>query len=224
MREKNKRIPDPGKQFSYIVMKGPRLRDEKGKFIPYRVGDYMEYPSNIGKEQNMKIDINYYLDTTVAICARFINKNDSYQPHLSHKIMQIKDPDMKEKKIDKYFQDEAISFIGIMAELRDQISQYTGFEPNKIRLPITEEDKQIFCKIIIEQEGMTDIIIDDYQFLQQYGHNGKEGESIHIGWLLVYTVAYAEKILINSSKDLSEKVLAHIEKRFEEVPLAPVLI
>jgi len=117
-----------------------------------------------------------------------------------------------------------ISFIGIMAELRDQVSQYTGFEPNKIRLPITEEDRQVFRKIITEQEGMTDIVIDDYRFLQQHGHNGKGGEYIHIGWLLACTVAYAEKILINPPKDLSEKVLAHIEKRFEEVPLAPVLI
>ncbi|CAI2163519.1 4081_t:CDS:1, partial [Funneliformis geosporum] len=58
-----------------------------------------------------------------------------------------------------------------MAELRDQVSQYTGFEPNKIRLPITEEDRQVFRKIITEQEGMTDIVIDDYLFLQQHGHN-----------------------------------------------------
>ncbi|CAI2196371.1 18359_t:CDS:1, partial [Funneliformis geosporum] len=35
-----------------------------------------------------------------------------------------------------------ISFIDIMAELRDQVSQYTGFELNKIHLPITEEDRQ----------------------------------------------------------------------------------
>ncbi|CAI2191727.1 8394_t:CDS:1, partial [Funneliformis geosporum] len=88
-------------------MKGFRLHDEKGRLIPYRVGDYMEYLSNIGKEQNMEIDINYYLGITVAICARFINENDSYQPHPSHKIMQIKDPDVREKKIDKYFQDKA---------------------------------------------------------------------------------------------------------------------
>ncbi|CAI2170677.1 4995_t:CDS:2 [Funneliformis geosporum] len=42
--------------------------------------------------------------------------------------------------------------------------------------------------------------------------------------LLACTVVYAEKILINLPKDLSEKVLAYIEKRFEEVPLASVLI
>jgi hypothetical protein len=71
---------------------------------------------------------------------------------------------------------------------------------------------------------MRDIVMDDYQFLLQHGHNGKGGNQIHIGWLLACMVADAEKILINLPKDLSEKVLAHIEKRFREVTLAPVLI
>jgi hypothetical protein len=71
---------------------------------------------------------------------------------------------------------------------------------------------------------MRDIVMDDYQFLLQHGHNGKGGNRIHIGWLLACTVADAEKILINLPEDLSEKVLTNIEKRFEEVLLAPVLI
>ncbi|PKK56119.1 hypothetical protein RhiirC2_800705 [Rhizophagus irregularis] len=118
MRERNERIPDPGEQFSYVVVKGSRLRKENGTLIPYRVGDYMEYP-HIAKEQNIEIDINYYLLTTVAI---------------------------------------------------------------------------------------------------------KGGELIHIGWLFACTMAQAKKILINLPKVLSEKVLAHIQKRFKEVLLAPVLI
>ncbi len=56
----------------------------------------------------MKIDINYYLGTTVGMCAHFINEDDNYQPLPSHKIMQIKDSDVKEKEIDKYSQDEAV--------------------------------------------------------------------------------------------------------------------
>ena len=76
-----------------------------------------------------------------------------------------------------------------MAELRDQVSQYIGFEPNEIRLLITEEDRWLFSKIIADQEGMADIVMGDYQFLQRYGHNGKGGEFIHIGWLLACTVA-----------------------------------
>ncbi|PKK56355.1 hypothetical protein RhiirC2_800203 [Rhizophagus irregularis] len=117
-----------------------------------------------------------------------------------------------------------------MAELRDQVSQYIGFEPNEIRLPITEEDRQIFRKIIADQEGMADIVIDDYRYLQRYGHNGKGGEFIHIGWLLACTVVQAKKVLINpperqAKRDLlPKKILTHIQKRFREVPLAPVLI
>ena len=111
-----------------------------------------------------------------------------------------------------------------MAELQAKVSHYIGFEPNEICPPITEEDRQEFCKIISDQEKMADIVIEDYRFLQCRGHNGKGGDQIHIGWLLACTASQAEKILINPPEDLSEKVLAHIQKRFEEVPLAPVLI
>ncbi|CAG8816976.1 17761_t:CDS:2, partial [Racocetra persica] len=74
------------------------------------------------------------------------------------------------------------------------------------------EDRQEFHKIIANQKKMTDIIMDEYRFLLCRGHNSKEA----------CTVADARKVLINPPKDLSEKVLAHIEKRFEEVPLAPL--
>ncbi len=66
----------------------------------------MEY-ADIAKEQNMKIDINYYLGMTTAICVRFINEDDSYQLFPSDRIMQIKDSDKKEKQIDIYSQKEA---------------------------------------------------------------------------------------------------------------------
>ncbi|CAI2178075.1 6361_t:CDS:2 [Funneliformis geosporum] len=67
IRERNERIPNPDEQFSYIIVKGPYLHDEKGRLIPYRVGDNMEYLSNIAKKQNMEIDINYYLSIMVAM-------------------------------------------------------------------------------------------------------------------------------------------------------------
>ena len=111
-----------------------------------------------------------------------------------------------------------------MAELRDQLSQYIGIKSSEICLPITEEDKQKFWKIIANQKKMTDIVMEDYRFLQNHGHNGKGDDQIHIGWLLGCTVADAEKILINPPKDLPEKLLAHIQRRFREVPLAPVFI
>ncbi|CAJ0895694.1 16100_t:CDS:2, partial [Entrophospora sp. SA101] len=49
--------------------KGERYRDEKGRLIQYRVGDYMEYPE-FAKELNKEIDINYYLESTLGLCAR----------------------------------------------------------------------------------------------------------------------------------------------------------
>ena len=106
MRERNERIPDPGERFSYVIVKGPPLYNEQGRKVPHRVGDYMEY-ADIAKERNMEIDINYYLGTTVGMCAHFINEDDKYQPPPSHKIMQLKDSDEKEKQIDQYSQDEA---------------------------------------------------------------------------------------------------------------------
>jgi len=112
-----------------------------------------------------------------------------------------------------------------MAELRDQVPQYIGFEPNEIHLPITEENRWLFSKIIADQEGMADIVMDDYRYLLRYGHNGKGGEFIHIGWLLACTVAQAKKVLINpperqAERDLSEKVLAHIQKKIRKSPIS----
>ncbi|CAB4492569.1 unnamed protein product [Rhizophagus irregularis] len=108
--ERNERIPDLGERFSYVVVKSPHLHSEEGQLIPYRVGDYMEY-AGIAKEKNMEIDINYYLGTKVGMCACFINEDDRYQPPPSHKIMQLKYSDEKEKQIDKYSQDEATKWL-----------------------------------------------------------------------------------------------------------------
>jgi hypothetical protein len=53
---------------------------------------------------------------------------------------------------------------------------------------------------------MVDIVMDDYRFLLQHGHNGKGGDLIHIEWLLACMVAQAKKVLINPSEDsLSKK-------------------
>ncbi len=43
----------------------------------HRVRDYMEY-ADIAKEQNMEIDINYYLGITVGMRTHFINEDDKY--------------------------------------------------------------------------------------------------------------------------------------------------
>ncbi|CAG8676478.1 713_t:CDS:1, partial [Paraglomus occultum] len=92
-------------------------------------------------------------------------------------------------------------------ELRNQISKYTGFSPKKIRLPITEEDKRFFQELIADQEEMIDIVINEYRFLQHYGHNYKGGSLIHIMWVYICTKKNAEKVLIEAppSKILSKK-------------------
>ena len=125
MRERNERISDPGERFSYVVVKGPPLYNEQGRKVPHRVGDYMEY-ADIAKERNMEIDINYYLGTTVGMCARFINEDDKYQPPPSHKIMQLKDSDEKEKQIDQYSQDEAKKWLKNILRACNKLSKYSS--------------------------------------------------------------------------------------------------
>ena len=56
-------------------------------------------------------------------------------------------------------------------ELPDQISKYIGFSPEEIRLPITDEDKQLFRELIADQEEMIDIVMNEYRFLLHHGHN-----------------------------------------------------
>ena len=70
----------------------------------------MEY-LDFAKEHNMKIDINYYLEKTAGLCARFINGNEKYQLLTSHKIMQIRDSDEREKQMDAYSQREAVKWL-----------------------------------------------------------------------------------------------------------------
>ncbi|CAG8679080.1 6863_t:CDS:2, partial [Cetraspora pellucida] len=70
-----------------------------------KVDNYMEY-LEFAKEQNMKININYYLESMLGLCAWFINKDEKYQLPSLNKIMQIIDSDKREKQIDVYFQKE----------------------------------------------------------------------------------------------------------------------
>ncbi len=103
MKEKyENRIPDPGKCFSYVVVKGGPLYDENGKKQPCRVADYMEF-LDIAKKFNIEIDIDHYLEKTMRLYACFINDDERYQPPPSYNIMQIKDSDEREKQVDVYF-------------------------------------------------------------------------------------------------------------------------
>ncbi|CAG8576331.1 4958_t:CDS:1 [Paraglomus occultum] len=111
-------------------------------------------------------------------------------------------------------------------ELCDKLSKYIGFEPEEIRLPITDEDKQLFRELIADQEEMVDIVMDEYRFLLHRRHNYKGGKLIHILWLSKCTEKDAEKVLIEvpPSKILSGKILTHIKKRFKDLPLASILM
>ncbi|CAB4435828.1 unnamed protein product [Rhizophagus irregularis] len=106
MREKGLKIPDPGERFSFVVVKKPPLYSKKGKEKQVNVGERMEYSDN-AKKDKMEIDINYYIDKTRGLCARFINNDERYQPPPTHKIMQIRDADEREKRIDSHSQSEA---------------------------------------------------------------------------------------------------------------------
>ncbi len=75
--EKNIKIPDSDKCFSYIIVNNnPYYKEDSSKLI--RKGDYMKY-SKIAKKFNMEIDISHYLKQIIEMYIRFINENDRYQ-------------------------------------------------------------------------------------------------------------------------------------------------
>src|SRR4051794_8018986 len=63
-------IPEPGERFEYVVVEND---------LSQKVGDKMEYPE-VARQLVKKIDISYYLNSVVSLCARFINYEDIYQP------------------------------------------------------------------------------------------------------------------------------------------------
>jgi hypothetical protein len=63
-------IPEPGERFEYVVVENNSSE---------RVGDKMEYPE-VARRLSKKIDISYYLNSVVGLCARFINYDESFQP------------------------------------------------------------------------------------------------------------------------------------------------
>jgi len=55
----------------------------------------MEYP-NIARRLGKKININYYLENIVVLCAHFINYDERYQPSsetLLESLKKLKDED-----------------------------------------------------------------------------------------------------------------------------------
>ena len=97
-------------------------------------------------------------------------------------------------------------------ELREQISKYIGFSPEEIRLPITDEDKQLFQKEIADLEKITNMVMEEYQYLQRNGYNYKGGDVIHVLWVGLITRSICEKILVEvpPSDELLRQVLSHL--------------
>ncbi|CAG8722015.1 14441_t:CDS:2, partial [Cetraspora pellucida] len=73
------KVPKPDERFSYIVVVPEEIYDNCGKKISQKKGDCMEYP-DVVKKFNKKINIDYYTESLFALCARFINYDDKYQP------------------------------------------------------------------------------------------------------------------------------------------------
>ncbi|CAG8610825.1 671_t:CDS:1, partial [Diversispora eburnea] len=73
------KVPKPGERFSYIVVVPEEIYNNCGKKISQKKGNCMEYP-DVVKRFNKKINIDYYTESLFALCARFINYDDKYQP------------------------------------------------------------------------------------------------------------------------------------------------
>ena len=66
MKEENKIIPEPGERFNYVIIKKyPYKYDFKGRQIPLKKADKMEY-LEIVIENNYEIDLKYYFDNQLS--------------------------------------------------------------------------------------------------------------------------------------------------------------
>jgi DNA polymerase elongation subunit (family B) len=71
---------EPGERFNYVLVKDDVLYNLKGKKITVKTGNLMEY-AHIAKQENMKIDVVYYLlNYVIGTCARFISSDKAFAP------------------------------------------------------------------------------------------------------------------------------------------------
>lgn len=119
---------DPGEKFSYVLVKSDLLYDLKGNKIAIKAGDLMEY-SHIAKQENMSIDIVYYLiHYVIGICARFISSDEQFMPNIP----------LDDKKLDDYNIKMAKSFLEKYVKTLSGISQQE----------ITQKGKE--CKLLFK--------------------------------------------------------------------------
>lgn len=66
MKEENKTIPEPGERFNYVIIKKyPYKYDFKGRQIPLKKADKMEYMETV-IQNNYEIDLKYYFDNQLS--------------------------------------------------------------------------------------------------------------------------------------------------------------
>lgn len=115
---------DPGERFSYVLVKKHILYDLKGKKVTMRVGDNMEY-DYIAKEQNMEIDLSYYLiNYVISTCARFISSDNLFAPPTNNPLTAKKEDEYRVTKAKKVLEKYLKSFIGLS---KDEMQIY-GYE------------------------------------------------------------------------------------------------
>ncbi|CAI2197928.1 9942_t:CDS:2, partial [Funneliformis geosporum] len=109
--EHESKIPTPGERFSYVVTHPDTTFDLRGRKLTLTKGERMEFV-DVAKELGKKLDLYHYFEKTIiGLCVRFIMYDKKYEPALSDKIMQIKDPDEKYKQIDDYAQKKVKSWL-----------------------------------------------------------------------------------------------------------------
>ncbi|GBB87942.1 hypothetical protein RclHR1_14440001, partial [Rhizophagus clarus] len=69
MSQMRDRHTQSGERFEFIVVEND---------LSQKVGDKIEYPE-VARQLGKKIDISYYLNSVVSLCAHFINYEDIYQ-------------------------------------------------------------------------------------------------------------------------------------------------
>src|ERR1043165_3881155 len=109
--EHESKILTPGERFSYVVTHPDTTFDLHGRKLTPTKGERMEFV-DVVKELGKKLDLYHYFEKTIiGLCARFIMYDKRYEPALSDKIMQLKDPDEKYKQIDDHAQKKAKSWL-----------------------------------------------------------------------------------------------------------------
>ncbi|CAG8483004.1 6293_t:CDS:2 [Funneliformis caledonium] len=84
----------PGERFKYVIVITDEERNTTRKNFCDKISNKMELLDYV-IENNLEIDIVYYLDSVVNICARYISYYEQFQPDENHDIWNIEDEDEK---------------------------------------------------------------------------------------------------------------------------------